>query len=96
MQIVNLVMVCEGHKEALVVKFADSGAKKKLQQRQWLESTPIVSTTFYLRPPAKRRGRSGSVVYLYVCNTITFKSIDVGSSFSLGRYISRGYALSYT
>jgi len=40
------MMVCEGHKEALVVKFADSGAKKKLQQRQWLESTPIVSTVY--------------------------------------------------
>jgi len=36
--------VCEGHKEVLTVKFADSGAKKKLQQRQWLESTPIVRT----------------------------------------------------
>jgi len=35
-------VVCEGHKEVLTVKFADSGAKKKLQQRQWLESTPIV------------------------------------------------------
>jgi len=37
-------VVGAGHKEALTVKFADSGAKKKLQQRQWLESTPIVRT----------------------------------------------------
>ena len=39
------LLVCVGHKEVLTVKFADSGAKKKLQQRQWLESAPIV------RPP---------------------------------------------
>jgi len=34
------------------------------------------------------------VFYVYVCNTITFGSLDTGSSLSHIRYISRGYVSS--
>jgi hypothetical protein len=36
-----------GQSELLMVKFADSGSKKKLQQRQWLDAAPL---TFSLSP----------------------------------------------
>lgn len=34
----------QGQKETLMVKFADSGSKKKLQQRQWFETSPVAFT----------------------------------------------------
>ena len=49
-----------------------------------------------LLPPAKRRGNVFlcGCMYMYVCNTITFESFDVESSFVVIRCILRQYGSS--